>query len=145
MVHVLDYVLQILVYAVAAAVVAAGVRRRCSRRYLYLNLYVLALCGFDALRWGFLRAYGFSSPQYSYAYFLTDAVLAVLAYLLILEFFDILFHDSPLRMPVRLALFFFFLLVAGMSYVFISNSVSHFYSRLVMEFHPWLVPKKTAS
>lgn len=134
MVNVVDYILQVLVYGTAACVLVGSLRQRCLRRYFYLNLYVVALCGCDALRWAFLRAYGFSSPQYSYAYYLSDAVLAILAYVLILEFFDILFRNSPLRITVRLALFFFFLLVAGMSYVFISKSVSHFYSRLVMEF-----------
>ncbi len=134
MLNVVDYVLQVLVYSAAASVLVGGLRRRCLLRYFYLNLYVVAVCGCDVLRWAFLGTYGFSSPQYSYAYYLSDAVLAILAYVLILEFFDILFRNSPLRVTVRLALFFFFLLVAGMSYVFVSHSVSHFYSHLVMEF-----------
>ena len=134
MVHVLDYALTIFGYALASAIVAASVVRGYLRRYFYLNLYVVALCAFDALRYAFLRAYGFRSPQYFYAYFLTDAISVILAYLLILGFFDILFRNSPLRAQVRVALFLFFALVAGTSYIFISHSVSHFYSRLVVEF-----------
>ncbi len=134
MVNAVDYVLQVFGYVAAAGVLGGSLRRACFRRYFFLNLYVMAVCACDALRWVFLRTYGFSSPQFSYAYYLSDAVLAILAYILILKFFDILFRNSPLRVTIRLALFFFFLLLAGMSYIFVSHSVSHFYSRLVMEF-----------
>lgn len=134
MVDILDSALAIIVYALALANVALGAARGCVRRYLYVNLYLLALLAADALRHVSRRAYGFTSLEYFYVYYLSDALLAVFTYLLILGFFDILFRDSPLRVQVRLALLIFFGLVAGMSYVFVSHSVSHFYSRLLVEF-----------
>ncbi len=131
---VLGWSLAVLVDVLALLTLAAGVRSGCARRYGYLSLYLVGLFACDALRYAFLLRYGFSSLQYFYAFYLSDAFLAILAYRLILGFFDSLFRGTPLRRQVRLALMLFFLLIAGMSYVFISHSVQYFYSRLVVEF-----------
>lgn len=131
---VLDFSAAILADALAVAVVAASLFRGLFRKYFNLNLYVMTLCAVDALRWVILHSYGLKSTEYFFAFFLGDALLAITAYLMILGFFDTLFRDTSLRPQIRLALFVFFLLVAGMSYVFISNTVDHFYSRLIVEF-----------
>ncbi len=133
-VNALDYILGFLCYVAAVLVLMSSWRRACFRRYFFLNLWVVAICACDALRWAVLHAYGFSSPQYSHTYQLSDALLSLLAYLVILGMFEIPFQTSSLLGPIRLVLFLVFLLVAGLSYVFISHSVSHFYSRLAAEF-----------
>ncbi len=134
MVDVLDYALAIGVHVLALSIIAASVWQQCVRRYLYLNLYAIGLLVLDGVRYIFLQRYGFTSKQYFLAFYGTDVVLVVLLYLLILSIFDMVFRDSPLRAQIRGALFGFLGLVAGMSYVFISNSVSHFYSHLLVEF-----------
>src|SRR3989442_13538780 len=102
MVDVLDYTLAIGGHTLALSVLAASVWRGCARRYLYLNLYAVALVAFDALRYVFLNSYGFKLKQYFYAFYGTDAVLVVFLYLLFLSVFDIVFSRSPLSSHVRL-------------------------------------------
>lgn len=134
MVSVLDVVLAISGHLLALAVVGVSLYRHAFRRYSYLNLYAIALLVVDLLRYGVLNAYGFKSMYYFWAFYLSDALLSLLLYLLILSFFDVVFRESPLRETVRISLLGAFALLSFISYLSISSSVKHFYSRLTIEF-----------
>lgn len=134
MVSVLDVVLAISGHLLALGVVGVSVHRRTFRRYSYLNLYAIALLVVDLLRYVVLNAYGFKSMHYFWAFYLSDALLSVLLYLLILSFFDVVFSESSLRETVRISLLGAFALLSFISYVSISSSVKQFYSRLTIEF-----------
>lgn len=131
---ILDFVLAMIVNLLAVGVVAVSLYRGVFKRYSYVNLYVAALLVFDLARYVFLQRYGFQSKQYFYAFYGTDAVLAVLLYLLILSVFDIVFRDSSLRGPVRVSLWGGFTLLCFISYLFIPSSAKNFYSHLLVEF-----------
>ncbi len=132
---VLHAVLGVIVAALALGVLVASVVRGCVRRYFFVNLSVAVLLLCDAMRWIALYQYGFSSKQYFSVFYLTDALLVASTYLLILSFFDVIFGRTALGSQVRMALAFFVILVAAVSYAMISRSLSpHFYSRLMLEF-----------
>src|SRR5258706_1675463 len=134
MVSVLDVALAIGGHLLALGVVGVSWHRQAFRRYSYLNLYAIALLVVDLLRYVVLNAYGFKSMHYFWAFYLSDALLSLLLYLLILSFFDVVFRESPLRETVRLSLLGAFALLSFISYISISSSVKHFYSRLTIEF-----------
>lgn len=134
MVSVLDVVLAIGGHLLALGVVGVSLYRHSFRRYLYLNLYAIALLVVDLLRYVVLNAYGFKSMYYFWAFYLSDALLSVLLYLLILSFFDVVFSESSLRETVRISLLGAFALLSFISYISISSSVKQFYSRLTIEF-----------
>lgn len=134
MVSVVDVVLAISGHLLALGVVGVSLRRHCFRRYSYLNLYAIALLVVDLLRYVVLNAYGFKSMHYFWAFYLSDAFLSLLLYLLILSFFDVVFRESPLRETVRISLLGAFALLSFISYISISSSVKQFYSRLTIEF-----------
>ena len=121
-------------HLLALGVVGVSLHRHSFRRYSYLNLYAIALLVVDLQRYAVLYAYGFNSKQYFWAFYLSDALLNVLLYLLILSFFDVVFRESPLRATVRLSLLGAFALLSFISYLSISSTVKHFYSRLTIEF-----------
>lgn len=131
---VLDTILAAICWALEFGVLAASIRGKSVRRYFFVNLYVGAMLFCGGMRCVALGTYGFQSPQYFYSFYLTDALLVTTAYLLILSFFEIIFKYSNLRTQIRLALLFFIVLVGIVSDVTISRSLSHFYSRLLVEF-----------
>jgi hypothetical protein len=131
----LDLILGVVVSALALAVLATSAWRGTFYRYLYLNLYAVALVAFDALRYWGLQAYGLRSEGYFYLYYGTDLVLRLLFYLLILGLFEILFAGSALRVQIRAGLFLFYALIAGISYAFVQQAAGKkMYSRLMVEF-----------
>ncbi len=103
-------------------------------RYFLLNTYLLTCVLFTGGCLYFISSHGYDSDAYLYFYYPVDAVVTIVAYLAIASLFDHLFRKSVFRSYVRLTLFFFFLLVVGVSALFISRNVEQLYSRFVIEF-----------
>ncbi len=103
-------------------------------RYLLLNFYLLSNLTFTLGCYYVYAVHGYDSLQYSYFYYLGDAVPNVVGYLLIGSFFDRLLRKSVFHKYVRPTLAIFFLLIAGISALFISGSVDRLYSHFVIEF-----------
>lgn len=131
---VLDKLFTFAVEGSALALILICLWRKCARRHRFVVLYAVVMLLTDGLRYVAYARYGFQSYNYFYAFYLTDALLVLATYLLILSFFDVIFGDTPLHSQVRLALFFFILLVGLVSQVMIARNLSHFYSRLLVEF-----------
>lgn len=131
---VVDGVFGLIIAALAVGVLATSIRYGYLRRYFFVNLSVAVMLLCDATRYFILYRYGFRSAEYFYCFYFTDALLVTSYYLLILGFFDVIFSKTPLRIQVRLALLFFVVLVGAMSHQMISQSLPHFYSRLLVEF-----------
>lgn len=129
-----DLVVVWLSVALALAVVGVCLRQRCIIRYLFLNLYLLSITAHTIGGLYFIRTEGYESPAYFYFYYTGDAILTVFGYLLIASFFDQMFRGSFLRPYIRPTLAIFFMLVVGVSALFISRNVPNLYSRFVIQF-----------
>ncbi len=103
-------------------------------RYFVLNLYLFLNLLFTLGCYYVYSIYGYDSDQYLYFYFLGDAIQNVAGYLLIGSFFDHLLRESAFHKYVRPTLAICFLLIAGISALFIVGSVEHLYSEFVLEF-----------
>ena len=102
-------------------------------RYFVLNLYLLVNLLFTLGCYYVYLIYGYESGQYYYFYFLGDAIQNIVGYLLIASFFDRLLRESAFHKYVRPTLAICFLLIAGISALFIVGSVEHLYSEFVLE------------
>ncbi len=128
-----ELAVEVLGLVLALGTVVVCLLSRCFRRYVFLNLYLLMCTAFSIGNYYVRSLYGYTSEQYFYFYFMGDAVMMIVAYLVIGSFFDHLFRHSVFRSHIRPALVFLFLLVVGISGLFISRSVEHFYSGFVIE------------
>ena len=118
----------------ALAIVVVCLRSRCFAQYYILCIYLLSNVAFTLGCYYVLHVYGYSSDEYLYFYYTGDAVPNIVGYLLIGSFFDRLLRESAFHKYVRPTLAIFFLLIAGVSALFISGNVDRLYSSFVIEF-----------
>jgi hypothetical protein len=130
----IDGVISVTVIALALAVIVISAAQGCLRRYFFLNLYVAVMLLVDGLRYAALYRWGYSSVEYFWAFFLTDALLVACTYRLILSFFEVVFRDTPVAGYVRKVLLFFVIIIGLMSYSMISRTLPSFRSHLIVEF-----------
>ncbi len=108
--------------------------RRLFSRYVFINLYLMAVVAFTTGCYYIRSSYGFESPQYFYFYYTGDAITIILCYLLVGSLFDQLLHESAFARYVRPTLLLAFLIIVGVSAGFLAGSLDRFYSRFIFEF-----------
>ena len=110
------------------------VRSEFLARYFVLNLYLIINLAFTLGCLYVIHAFGYTSYEYFYFYYTGDAIQNVAGYLLIGSFFDQLLRESAFHKYVRPTLAICFLLIAGISALFIAGSVDRLYPSFVIEF-----------
>jgi hypothetical protein len=85
------------------AVLVCSIRNGLFRSYLSLNLYVLALAVSEILSLVVLLRYGFSSLQYTYFYFFSDAVLILFKTAAVLGLYLHAFQEAHIAERIRIA------------------------------------------
>ena len=101
-----------------------------------VSLYVAGLLTIDAIaRPRVLALYGFTSPQYFYIFYVTDAVLALSAFLLVCSFFRrASIERREMWQSLRLVLVSVFIVVVGISCVSLKMNYTNLFSRFTTEF-----------
>lgn len=84
------------------AVLVCAFKRQAIRRYFLLNLYVAGLIASEIGRYSFLAHYGFSSRQYQYFYFYSDAVLTIFLYFALSTLYTHVFSELNAEKYVKL-------------------------------------------
>ncbi len=116
------------------AIVMWCVHMKCFVQYSVLNFYLIVNLAFTLGCLYVIYVFGYTSYRYFYFYYTGDAIQNVAGYLLIGSFFDRLLRESVFHKYVRPTLAIFFLLITGISALFIAGSVDRLYSRFVIEF-----------
>ncbi len=131
-----DLIVALLSVVLSLGTVGVCLRHKCFRHYLFLNLYLLVSLFFTLGCYYLYRTEGYNSGAYFYFYFIGDAFGTTVGYLAIASMFQQMFRQSIFRPYVRPTLVFFFLMVAGISVLFISGSVDRMrlFPRFVIEF-----------
>jgi len=80
-------------FVLEVAVVVCAIRANVFRRYLPLNLYMAASAIGDILRFRILFHYGYTSREYFYFYYYSDALLTVALYLALISLFIHVFKE----------------------------------------------------
>jgi len=92
------------------AVLVCAFKKQAIRRYFLLNLYVAGLIASDIGRYRILTEHGFSSKQYQYFYYYSDAVLTLFLYFALSTLYTHVFSELKAEKYVKLGTI---LLLAG--------------------------------
>ena len=106
----LDYSIWILCTLLEAGVVVCSLLRRSFRRYFTLNLYMMASLATGVGRYVVLARSGFTSVEYTYFYYYSDAILTICLYFTLMGLYSFVFEELGAATYVRA---FSMLLLAG--------------------------------
>jgi len=113
-----------------AGVVVCALRGNSLRRYLFLNLYMGLSFAVSVGRFLVLNRSGFSSLEYAYFYFYSDALLTIGLYFALLNLYSLVFDEMKVEKYLRLGAVLLLGGTAWFSYTVISQSshriLSHF-------------------
>ncbi len=93
-----------------AAVLVCALKKGAFRRYLILNLYMAGLIVSEIGRYRILAEYGYSSVQYRYFYYYSDAILTICLYFALSTLYSHVFSEMKAERYVKMGTL---LLLAG--------------------------------
>ena len=128
-----DYVLWFLTALLEGSVVVCALKRHSFRRYLALNIYMLGSLIVTVLRFWVFSHFGFSSAQYLYFYFYSDALLTVGLYFALITLYSFVLSELQTGRYVRLAAIVLLAGTAFFSYQVIQQSSDRMLTRFVVE------------
>ena len=113
--------------------VVCALRAKVFRRFLPLNLYMAASAIGDLLRFRILFHYGYTSREYFYFYYYSDALLTVALYLALISLFVHVFRELKAEKYVMFGACFLLTGTSLFSYLVIQQSTDRLLSRFVVE------------
>jgi hypothetical protein len=128
-----DYLLWFLTALLEVSVAVCSLKRHSFRRYLALNVYMLGSLVVTILRYWVFSHYGFTSPQYLYFYFYSDALLTVGLYFALITLYSYVLSELDTGRYVRLAAIVLLAGTAFFSYQVIQQSSDRMLTRFVVE------------
>lgn len=128
-----DYFLWFLTALLEGSVVVCALTRHSFRRYLALNVYMLGSLIVTVLRYWVFLHFGFTSPQYLYFYFYSDALLTVGLYFALITLYSYVLGELETGQYVRLAATVLLAGTAFFSYLVIQQSSDRMLTRFVVE------------
>ena len=128
-----DYLLWFLTALLEVSVAVCSLKRHSFRRYLALNVYMLGSLVVTILRFWVFSHYGFTSAQYLYFYFYSDALLTVGLYFALITLYSYVLSELDTGRYVRLAAIVLLAGTAFFSYQVIQQSSDRMLTRFVVE------------
>lgn len=116
-----------------AGVVVCALWKRSFLRYLTLNLYMLAAFVFTLARYFIFTSYGFSSPQYFYFYYYSDALLTICLYFALMGLFLHVFDEMGVHLYLRVGTLLLLGGTAWFSYQVVAGASDRLLDRFVVE------------
>lgn len=116
-----------------ALVLVCALKKHAFRRYLLLNLYMGGLFVSELARYKVLAEYGFSSKQYLYFYYYSDAILTIFLFFALSTLYSHVFSEMNAERYVRMGSL---LLLAGtalFSYAVVQQSTAKLVTHFVVE------------
>ena len=116
-----------------AGVVVCALKKRAFRRYLLLNLYMSVAVVSELGRYKILTEYGFSSRQYQYFYYYSDALLTIFLYFALSTLYAHVFSEMKAERYVKMGTL---LLLAGtalFTYAVVQQSTAKLVTHFVVE------------
>jgi hypothetical protein len=129
----LQYVLWLAGIACEIAVVVCALKRGTFRRYLFLNLYMAASVVVSLGRYRVLTQSGYSSAEYLYFYYFSDAFLTILLYFALTSLYAHVFSEMNASRAVRLGAIVLLVGTALFSYAVVQQSTSRLITHFVIE------------
>lgn len=128
-----DYLIWFLGTALEVGVVVCAIHRNSFRRYFFLNLYMLLSALASVGRFFVLRQSGWNSSEYTYFYFISDALLTITLYFALISLYSLLFEELAVEKYVRLGAVLLLGGTAWFSYAVVSQSSTRILTHFVYE------------
>ena len=128
-----EYIVWLVGLILEAAVVVCAVRNGALRRYFLLNLYMAASFVVSLSRFRILTHYGFTSNEYVYFYYYSDALLTILLYFALSTLYAHVFRELNAERLVKMGALILLAGTALFSYGVIQESTSKLITRFVVE------------
>lgn len=103
------------------------------RKYLSVYLFVAALALRDMALFVVFQHYGYSSSEYTFAYFYSDALLTIMMYLAIMHLYSQVFREMHVGRYIRVFTVAVLTGTALFSYAVVLNNTSQLTGRFVVE------------
>ena len=116
-----------------AAVVVCALTKGAFRRYLFLNLYMIASVVVSLGRYQVLEHSGYTSAAYLYFYYYSDAVLTILLYFALTSLYAHVFGEMHANRYVRLGAVVLLAGTAVFSYAVVQQSSARMMTHFVVE------------
>lgn len=116
-----------------AAVVVCAIRAKAFRRYLFLNIYMAFEVLASVVRFEILQQYGFSSPNYAYFYYYSDALLTILLFFALSSLYSEVFRELKAERLVQLGSVVLFAATALFSFAVVQQSTGKLLTHFVFE------------
>ena len=129
----IEFLVWSICFVLEVAVVVCAIRGKVFRRFLPLNLYMAASAVGDLLRFRILFHYGYTSREYFYFYYYSDALLTVALYLALISLFVHVFKEMKAEKYVIFGASFLLSATALFSYLVIAESSERFVTKFVVE------------
>jgi hypothetical protein len=129
----LDYVLWFGSAFLEAAVVVSLVRRRSLNWYTTLIASMLVAFAINVGRFVVFQRYGFSSREYKFVYYYSDALWTILLYVSILALYQLVFMEMEVSRQIRLGSIALLGATAVFSYLVVREHKTQLTTRFVVE------------
>lgn len=128
-----EYSVWLLCTLLEASVVVCAIARDLFRRYLALNVYMLAAFLVSLIRFQVLFTYGFASKEYGYLYYYSDLLLTIGLYCALMSLYAHVFEEMGAEQYLRMGALLLLLGTAGFSFAIVQQSSNRILSRFVVE------------
>lgn len=128
-----EYSVWFLCTLLEVGVVVCAISRGSFRRYLALNVYMLAACFVNIVRFRILLAHGFTSREYGFFYYYSDLLLTIALYCALMGLYSYVFEEMGAQQYVRLGAVLLLLGTAGFSFAVVQQHSSRIMSHFVLE------------
>jgi hypothetical protein len=118
----LDYAIWILGSVLELGVIYSALRSRSFIRFLPLNFYMVIAIVSDITRFAILKHYGYSSPNYFYFYYYSDALLTIFLFFALMGLYSQVFKEMGAELYVRLGAIIVLVLTSAVCFAMVRNS-----------------------
>ncbi len=129
--------LQLLVWLLCTlfeiAVIVCALKKGVFRRYALLSIYMGASVVVSLVRFRVLTGYGYTSSQYVYVYYYSDALLTIFLYFALANLYAQVLSELKAERHVRFATLFLLAATALFSYGVVHEASTRLISRFVVE------------
>jgi len=114
-------------------VVACSIAKGSFRRYLAINVYMLAASFVNIVRFKILFTYGFRLSEYGYFYYYSDLLLTIGLYFALMGLYSYVFEEMGAEQYVRFGALLLLLGTAGFSFAIVQQSSSRIMGHFVLD------------
>ncbi len=135
-----EYVVWFLGALLELTVVVCSIAKGSFRRYLAINVYMLAASFVNIVRFKILFTYGFRSSEYGYFYYYSDLLLTIGLYFALMGLYSYVFEEMGAEQYVRFGALLLLLGTAGFSFAIVQQSSSRiilYFVGLVLTYVLW--------